>query len=69
MKVFIIYDCGSHVGHVTWTIYILSFCLPKEAPHKILALIYQAVLEKEIFENGCHIHVYSPGAGADNPLG
>ena len=35
----------------------------------ILALIGQGVLEKKIFENGGHIHVYSSGAGADNPLG
>ena len=33
-----------------------------------LALIGQAVSEK-IFANGGHIHVYSPGAGADYPLG
>ena len=26
-------------------------------------------VEKKIFENGGHLHVYSPGAGADNPLG
>ena len=25
--------------------------------------------EEELFENAGHIHVYSPGAGADNPLG
>ena len=57
-------------GNVTWTIYFeLSFPLPKEALHKNLALIGQAVLEKKIFENGCHIHEYSPGAVADNPLG
>ena len=34
-----------------------------------LALIGQTDLEKKIFVNGGHIHVYSPGAGADNPLG
>ena len=33
-----------------------------------LALIGQAVLEK-MFEYFGHIHVYSPGTGADNPLG
>ena len=33
--VFTIYGHGSHLGHVTWTIYILSFPLPKEAPHEI----------------------------------
>ena len=30
-------------------------------------MIGQAVLEKKSFENGGHIHVYSPGTGADNP--
>ena len=40
--------------------------LPKEAPHGIIG---QAVLEKKIFEKGGHKHVYSLGAGADNPLG
>ena len=32
-------------------------------------MIGQAVLEKNMFENAGHIHVYSPGAGADNPPG
>ena len=32
------------------------------------ALTGQAVLEKKMFENAWHIHVYSPGAGSDNPL-
>ena len=26
-------------------------------------------LEKKMFENNGYVHVYSPGAGADNPLG
>ena len=28
-------------------------------------------IEKKVFENNghMHVHVYSPGAGADNPLG
>ena len=34
-----------------------------------LALISHAVSEKKMFENNGHIHVYSPGAGADNHLG
>ena len=33
-----------------------------------LALIDLAVSEKMMFENNDHIHVYSPGAGADNYL-
>ena len=35
----------------------------------ILILVGQAVSEKKIFENNGHMHVYSPGAGADNHLG
>ena len=35
---------------------------------KSLALIGLAVSEK-MFQYYGHIHVYSPGAGADNPLG
>ena len=41
----------------------LSYTLPEGAPHK-----GKAVLEK-MFEYFGHIHVYSPGAGADNHLG
>ena len=40
--------------------------LPQEAPRN-LALISQVV--SEMFENNGYIHVYSPGAGADNSLG
>ena len=50
-------------------LYKLSFTLPKNAPRKSLALIGQAVSEKKMFEYYGHTHVYSPGAGADNPLG
>ena len=34
-----------------------------------LVLIGQVVSEKKLFKNKRHIHVYSPVAGADNPLG
>ena len=34
-----------------------------------LALIGRAVSERKLFENNGHVHVYSPGAGADNPIG
>ena len=30
---------------------------------------WQAVSEKNMFEYYGHTHIYSPGAGADNPLG
>ena len=32
-------------------------------------MIGLAVLEKKMFENNGHIHVYNPGAGTDNPIG
>ena len=34
-----------------------------------LALIGKVVLENKMFENNVHLHVYSPVAGTDNPLG
>ena len=34
-----------------------------------LALISQAVLEQKTFQYHDNLHVYSPGAGADNPQG
>ena len=37
--------------------------------HITLGLIGQAVSEKKMFENNGYVHVYSPGAGTDNPLG
>ena len=37
-------------------------------PLHIEALIGRAVLEK-MFENDSHLHLYSPGAGTDNPWG
>ena len=71
LKVFIIYECGSHLSHVTWTFNIYFFPPSQGGCTYNLALIGQVVLESKIFEigNGCHIHVYSPGAGTDNPLG
>ena len=62
MKVLTINEHGGHLGHVTCTIYINFLCN--------LTLIGQVVLEKKVFENNghIHVHVYSPGAGADNPL-
>ena len=46
----------------------LSFPLPKKILHKIWASLAKLVSEKKLFENNDHIHVYSPGTGADNPL-
>ena len=65
LKVFFIYGRGGHLGHVTRTIYI-NFLSPfPRRLHINLALIGQAVLQKKIFENGGHIHVYSPKAGGE----
>ena len=46
--------------------YLFLSLLPKEVPH--LALISQAVSDKKMFKNNGHVHVNSPGAGADTPL-
>ena len=35
LKVSAIYSRGSHLGHVTWTKYKLSFPLPKDAPYEV----------------------------------
>ena len=36
LRDFTIYGRGSHLGHVTWTIYInFRSPFPREAPHKI----------------------------------
>ena len=51
--------------HGFYTIYVPT---SHEGPALNLALIGQVVNEKKMFENNGHIHVYSPGAGANNPL-
>ena len=52
-KVLSIFEHGGHLGHVTLDhLYKILFPVPKEAPHKILALIGQAVSEEKMFENG-----------------
>ena len=37
--------------------------------HMKFGFDWPAVSEKKVFEYYGHIHVYSPGAGADNPQG
>ena len=59
-NIFSIYGHGSHLGHVTWTIYI-KFLTP--FPRRC----HLKFGEKKMFENNGHIHVYSPGAGGDSP--
>ena len=63
-------DMAAILGHVTQKNISINFVPPpppKEAPHKI-GFHWTSSL-REQFENNGHIHVYSPGAGADNPLG
>ena len=72
-EVFSIYGRGGHLSHVTMTIYIKeNFPFPRKLHIKFgfdWPSGFRAVLEKTSFENDGHIHVYSPGAGADNSLG
>ena len=63
--VFTIYSHGGHLGYMTWTIYISFHLLFLTMLH---IKVGQVVSEKKIFEYYGRIHVYSPGAGADNPL-
>ena len=42
LRVFTIYGCGSHLGHVTWTIYI-NFCFAKISP-PVLEKIFEGFL-------------------------
>ena len=69
MKIFTISGRGGHHGHVTLTIYIDCRSPFLRRLHITLALIGQAVSVEKNFENSSHIHVFSPEAGADNPLG
>ena len=56
---------SGHLGHV----YKFLSPLPKEALlQKKSNLIGRAISGKKMFENNGHIHVYSPGTGADNSL-
>ena len=69
LKVFAIYWHGDHLVHVTWAIYIYFVSTFPRKRHIKYGFDCQAVLEKKIFENGGHIHVYSSGAGAETPWG
>ena len=68
LKIFTINGHGSHLGHVTWTIYI-HFRPPfLSRLHMKVGIDWPSGFREELETNG-HVHVYSPGAGADNPLG
>ena len=57
------YECALRPSwsRYLYHLYKLSFTLPKEALHEIMALIGQVVSEKKMFENNGHIHVFSQG--------
>ena len=47
-----------------------TFFAPSQGGYtRNLTLIDRAVLDKKVFENNGHKHVFSPTAGAENPLG
>ena len=53
--------------YVMLYIHAFAFPVPKEAPHK--RFDWPSSIREKIFENGGHIHVYSPGAGAGRGRG
>ena len=69
LNVFAIYSHGCHLGHVTMTIYI-NFHRPFLTMLRIrFGSDWPSRFRDKMFEYYGHIHVYSPGAGADKPLG
>ena len=71
LKNFAIYTCcslGGHLGHVT-TIYINFHFLFLRMLHIKFGFdwLIKQFLRKNLFEYYGHLHVYSSGAGADNP--
>ena len=62
---FAIYSHGGHLGHVTLTIYTNFHSLFLRMLHKKFGFDWLS----DFREDYGHIHVYSPGAGVDNPLG
>ena len=69
LKVFTIYGRGSHLGRVTWTIYIYFLSAFARRLHIKFGFDWPSGFREKIFEIGGHILIYSPGGGADNPLG
>ena len=67
--VFAIYSHGGHLGHVTLTIYTNFHSLFLRMIHIKFGFDWPSGFREEMFEYYGHTHVYSPGAGADNPLG
>ena len=64
-----IYECGGHLCDVIRTIYIYFISPFQKRFHVKFGFDWSCGFRTEILENGGHIHVYSPGAGTDNPMG
>ena len=70
LKVFSIYSHGSHLGHVTLTIYKLSFPLPKDAPYEVwLRLAKRFQMRRCFIIMDIYMYIAPGQAGADNPPG
>ena len=69
LKVFAIYSHGGHLGNVTLTIYTNFHCPFLTMLHIKFGFDWPISFREKMFEYYGHIHVYSPGAEADNPLG
>ena len=69
LKDFAIYSHGSHLGHVTMTIYINFHCPFSTILHIKFGFDWPSGFRAVDICILWSCRVYSPGAGADNPLG
>ena len=68
-KSFAIHSHGGHLGHVTLTIYANFHSLFLRMLQIKFGFDSPRTFREKRFEYFGHRHVYSPGAGIDNPLG
>ena len=68
LNVFTINKQGGHLGHVICTIYINFLSHFPRRLHTKFGFDWPKISE-QMFDYNRYIHVYSPGTGADNPLG
>ena len=61
LKDFTIFEHSTHLGHVTWIIYIKTWCSTLN-----MTLIDQLLTERKAFETKVHVHLLNPGAGTGN---
>ena len=70
LKVFAIYSHGSHLGHVTLTIYTNnSLHLPNDAPHIVWLLLAKRFQRRRCLNNMVIYMYKTPGQGQTNPEG